>query len=160
VSDSPSAGFIFSSSKEASPYGIFGRRVDVTSWGHNNGHDRVENINGQSPSFTPNLSPDRVDVVDINVSTEPPPDAAASPADAWRARNTYEEWASYFKFRGRPSDGTSFTEIMAFTAVAIVVLAVAFIVIRRRRRRRPPSASGPTPVERAPPPVAAGRAAR
>jgi hypothetical protein len=161
VSDSPSAGFIFSSSKDEEPYGIFGRRVDVRSWGHNAQDDdgvpidRLENINGRSDT-RPNVSPDRVNVIDIDVTTEPPPPDMRSPSDAWRARNPYGDWARYFEFRGRPSDDTSFTEIAAFTGIALLVLGVAFFSIRRRRRR-PPRRPAPAAAASVPPPVVASR---
>jgi hypothetical protein len=94
VSDSPSGGFTFTSRKPAPPWGIFGRRVNVRSWGHNNGLDRLEIIDGKQIRAA-NTQPSRVNVVDRGISTSPPPAGASSPAAVWRAQHPYDSWSSY-----------------------------------------------------------------
>src|SRR5262249_40592272 len=61
--DSPSAGFIFTSRKPDPPYGVFGERVDVRSWGHKSG-DRVDYVDGEGVSA--NEDPSRISVDDLS----------------------------------------------------------------------------------------------
>jgi hypothetical protein len=94
VSDSPSGGFTFVSGKPAPPWGIFGRRANVRSWGHNNGLDRLEIIAGRQIRAA-NTEPSRVNVVDAGISTSAPPAGASSPAAVWRAQHPYDSWSTY-----------------------------------------------------------------
>jgi hypothetical protein len=91
VSDSPSSGFTFTNRKPSTPWGIFGRRVNVRSWGHNNGKDRISIINGQH-IYSGNPFPTRVNVIDHGVVTSPPAANTPSPAHGWRAVNGYDDW--------------------------------------------------------------------
>jgi hypothetical protein len=91
VSDSPSAGFTFSSVKGSQPYGVFGARRDVWSWGHNNRKDRIDNLGG-AHVYTGNTQPHRVNVIDTNVHASPPPAGMPSPPEKWRATHPYAAW--------------------------------------------------------------------
>jgi hypothetical protein len=95
VSDSPSSGFTFISSKQTQPWGVFGARNNVWSWGHNNGKDRIDFLDGQQ-RFDFNSRPDRINVRDTNVRTSAPPGGAVSPSDGWRNAHPYGSWAEVF----------------------------------------------------------------
>jgi hypothetical protein len=134
VSGSPSAGFIFTAKKSGPPRGIFGKRVDVRSWGHHNGHDRIDIVDGRS-SYTPNQSPGRIDVNDSRITKSAPPKDAMSPAAQWRAAHPYTSWTAFFDFP-EPSKSTPIVaEVIA--AVVIVGAVVAIILLQRRRRAHP-----------------------
>jgi hypothetical protein len=166
VSDSPSAGFIFTSRKPDPPLGVFGRRVNVRSWGHKNGIDRLDIVDGEH--LKPNEQPDFVDVKDVDIKTTAPPDGAESPSARWRRKNPYDSWPTFFGLPpshtpdtakpgqtppgrlGAPTvlpardDGTNAGVLVAVVAGAIVLLgALTVLVVRGRRRRRAPvQASG------------------
>jgi hypothetical protein len=91
VSDSPSAGFTFTSVKGSPPYGVFGVRRDIWSWGHNNRKDRINNLGGQH-TYSGNPQPQRINVVDTNVRAAAPPAGMPSPAAQWRSTHTYVSW--------------------------------------------------------------------
>jgi hypothetical protein len=91
VSDSPSASFTFTSRKPAAPYGVFGRRVNVRSWGANNGKDRISIVGGNQ-YYSGNPFPTRVNVIDTGIVTSPPPAGAPSPAELWRRAHSYDNW--------------------------------------------------------------------
>ncbi|MCU1429542.1 MAG: Esterase [Actinomycetia bacterium] len=91
ISNSPSGGFTFTAVKHTTPRGIFGRRVDVRSWDHHNGLDRLEIIDGRQ-LYTPNTQTSRVNVVDGGISKVAPPAGSVSPADNWRASHPYNDW--------------------------------------------------------------------
>ena len=93
VSNSPSGGFTFTAKRTVTPRGISGRRIDIRSWGHHNGLDRLEIIDGQQIR-TSNTIPSRVDVVDSGISTSAPPAGTPSPAQTWRNAHGYDDWAS------------------------------------------------------------------
>jgi hypothetical protein len=141
VSNSPSAGFIFTAKKQGQPRGIFGKRVDVRSWGHNNGHDRIDIVDGRS-SYTSNESPNRIDVVDSGIVKQPPGPGATSPAAKWRAAHAYASWPAFFDFPA-PSSGS--TPIVAELVAGLVIIGavVAIVVLRRRRKRASPGAPRP-----------------
>ena len=92
VSDSPSSSFTFTSRKPSSPYGIFSRRVNVRSWGANNGKDRITIIGGNH-YYSGNPFPTRVNVTDTGIVTAAPPVGAPSPAELWRRAHPYDSWA-------------------------------------------------------------------
>jgi hypothetical protein len=92
VSDSPSSGFTFTSRKDSAPWGLFGARVNVRSWGHNNGKDRIDIVDGKQ-YYTGNTKPSRVNVVDSNIVKSAPSDTTKNPADEWRKANPYDSWA-------------------------------------------------------------------
>jgi hypothetical protein len=109
VSDSPSAGFIFTSRKPEGERGIFGRRVRVRSWGHNieGGLDRLDIVDGEH--LEPGARSDVIDVKDVDVVTEPPEPGEESPSELWREENPYEAWPSFFGIEepaARNDDGT------------------------------------------------------
>ena len=91
VSNSPSGGFTFTSMKPSAPRGIFGTRQNVRSWGHHNGLDRLEIIDGQQIRAA-NTQPSRINVTDSGINTTSPPAGAVSPADSWRAAHPYNDW--------------------------------------------------------------------
>jgi hypothetical protein len=93
VSDSPSSGFTFTSAKSSPPYGIFGARRDIWSWGHNNGKDRIDILSGQH-LYTGNTRPDRINVIDSGVHASAPPAGMASPPARWRAAHPYSSWVA------------------------------------------------------------------
>lgn len=91
-----STGFIFNSVKLADPRGIFGQRNRVRSWGHNNGHDRQETVDGGSPTYG-QIRPGRIEVYDTDIDLTAPSDDTCSPAAVWRASdaNKSTEWRSF-----------------------------------------------------------------
>jgi hypothetical protein len=91
VSESPSAGFTFVSSRG---YGLFGARRDIWSWGHNNGKDRIDIVGGQH-FYEPNTRPDKVNVSESNVHASPPPAGAQPPSQQWRNAHPYPSWAEF-----------------------------------------------------------------
>lgn len=141
VSNSPSAGFIFTARKEKPPRGISGRRVDVRSWGHKNGHDRIDIVDGRS-SYEPNRSPGRINVRDSKITKTPPPDGAVSPAAQWRAAHPYGSWAEFFDF---PRDSSSTPIVAEIIAGAVIIGAVVAIILLRRRGRQRPLPGDPSP---------------
>jgi hypothetical protein len=92
VSHSPSGGFTFTSRKPAAPWGIFGTRTNIRSWGHNNGLDRLEIIDGRQIRDA-NTQPSRVNVVDRGIVKSAPAANEPSPAAVWRTSNPYGDWA-------------------------------------------------------------------
>jgi hypothetical protein len=137
VSNSPSAGFIFTADRKQPPWGIFGTRVDVRSWDQKAGIDRLDQVNGKA--VPANSRPGRINVVDQNVATDAPPSGAIDPAAQWRAAHPYDSWAALFGFTARPSSGGgggggNWLGIAAITAAALAVIAVVIFVLRRRRR--------------------------
>jgi hypothetical protein len=137
VSKSPSAGFTFTAKKPDAPRGISGKRIDVRSWGHKNGHDRIDIVDGR-PSFVANQSPGRIDVTDSGITKQAPPAGAMSPAAQWRSAHPYGSWAAFFDFP-EPSSGP--TPIVAEIVGGLVIIGavVAIILLRRRRRPRAPA---------------------
>jgi hypothetical protein len=131
-SGSPSVGFIFTSGKATEPRGIFGRRVRVRSWGHHAQQDRIDTIDGVR--VDPNADPRRIDIVDEQVVTTPPPPNAKSPAATWRADHPYESWPSYFGFASS-SQGTGALGIALLAAGVVALLATSFFTVFHRRRR-------------------------
>jgi hypothetical protein len=145
VSNSPSAGFIFTAKKPNAPRGIFGKRVDVRSWGHKNGHDRIDIVDGRS-SYTANRSPGRIDVSDSRITKHAPPEGTTSPAANWRVAHPYASWPAFFDF---PEPSTASTPIVAEIVAGIVIIGavVAIVVLRRRRRRHhDPLLGAPSPT--------------
>lgn len=155
VSDSPSAGFIFTSRKPDPPRGNFGTRRNVRSWGHHAGVDRVDIVGERQVS--PNSEPDVIDVNDINVVTNAPRDEADNPAAQWRARHPYDSWPSFFgrsttsedeiatqgrtpslggRAPGTPGGGGGYAVALVVGAIAAAVALLALWWGRRRRRAR------------------------
>ncbi len=99
VSNSPSAGFTFTSLLPAGRGGIFGERTDVRSWDHKNGYDRIDIVDG-AQYHDPNTQPARIDVKDTNISTTAPPAGAPSPADVWSRAHPYDSWPEVVSFLG------------------------------------------------------------
>jgi hypothetical protein len=95
VSNSPSVGFTFTSDRVRVPRGIFGTRDGVRSWGNKSGEDRTEIIDGVQYWYA-NTQPSRVNVIDTNASTTPPPPGTISPPNQWRAANPYDSWPNLF----------------------------------------------------------------
>jgi hypothetical protein len=93
VSNSPSGGFTFTSTKPTAPRGLFGTRVNIRSWGHHNGLDRLDIIDGRHIP-QPNTQPSRVNVVDSGITRSAPPAGMASPPDVWRGAHGYDSWAA------------------------------------------------------------------
>jgi hypothetical protein len=91
VSNSPSAGFTFTARKNAAPWGVFGTRTNVRSWGHNNGKDRIDIVDGRQ-YYTGNTKPSRVNVVDNGIIKSAPSDLSQNPADLWRLQHPYDNW--------------------------------------------------------------------
>jgi hypothetical protein len=91
VSNSPSSGFTFTSRKDAAPWGVFGSRVNVRSWGHNNGKDRIDIVDGRQ-YYTANTKPAKVNVADSGIVKTAPSDLSRSPAALWRAAHPYDSW--------------------------------------------------------------------
>ncbi|MCU1429544.1 MAG: hypothetical protein JWL83_3544 [Actinomycetia bacterium] len=133
VSNSPSVGFIFSSNRQTQPRGIFGRRVDVYSWGHHARADRIETIDGRRAD-QPNSQPNRINVVDEHVVNAPPPASMTSPPAAWRAAHPYRSWPQFLHLQ-HASAGSPVGFVVA-GACGAVVLATILLVARRRRKRK------------------------
>jgi hypothetical protein len=91
VSNSPSSGFTFTSRKDAAPWGVFGSRVNVRSWGHNNGKDRIDIVDGRQ-YYTANSHPAKVNVADSGIVKSAPANLSQSPAVQWRNANPYDSW--------------------------------------------------------------------
>jgi hypothetical protein len=95
-------------------------RTDIWSWGHNNGHDRIDAIHDRSGPerfLSPAVSndPSRIDVTDRNINTSAPVSASSdrefrehprNPAVVWRRAHPYESYASFLNLDLR-SSGTS-----------------------------------------------------
>jgi hypothetical protein len=94
--DSRSAGITFAAKlADGTPLTVTGSRTGIRSFGHNNGRDRIDIIDG-SVKTTPNTNPARIDVVDTNIVTEPPAPGTPSPAEVWRAAHPYTAWSELF----------------------------------------------------------------
>ncbi|MCU1426778.1 MAG: hypothetical protein JWL83_778, partial [Actinomycetia bacterium] len=91
VSGSPSSGFTFTAAKPAGSGGVFGVRDDVRSWGHKNGYDRIDIVDGVQ-YHDANAQPSRIDVTDSAISTTAPSYGMVSPADQWRAAHPLDSW--------------------------------------------------------------------
>jgi hypothetical protein len=134
-SNSPSAGFIFTANRTQPPWGIFGKRFDVRSWDHHAQVDRLDQVDGKA--VDPNSHPERINVVDQNVTTDAPPAGTKSPAAQWRDAHPYASWVTLFGLPTPSPNGTSGGEILGIVLVVVSVLAlvvVAFLTIRRRRQ--------------------------
>jgi hypothetical protein len=141
VSNSPSAGFIFTADRANPPWGIFGTRVAVRSWNHKAGIDRLDQVNGQA--VPANSHPGRINVVDQNVTTTAPPSGTQSPDAQWRAAHPYDSWVTLFGYtKPAPSGGGEWLGIAAITAAALGLIAVVVIALRRRRVRQSQMRSG------------------
>ncbi len=71
-------------------------RIDVRSWDHIGELplDRIDIVDGVV--VPAGSRPDRVDVSDRSVMTDPPPEGAENPADRWRRWHPYDSWPEYF----------------------------------------------------------------
>jgi hypothetical protein len=149
VSNSPSSAFIFNSTKDDEPRGVFGRLERVRTWDSNNDIHRLELVDGEQYEDDPNNRPDRIDVREVDVETGAPPPGDTDPADRWRARVPYDAWATTLPFdvvtvdppdTGDDGGGvTSGTAVGIAAAVVVVIAILVFFV----RRRRPPTAPPP-----------------
>jgi hypothetical protein len=148
VSNSPSAGFTFTASRGG---GIFGERRNIRSWGHTNGHDRIDQIDGRvTYDSAENREPSRIDVRDVDVVTRPPAAGAVNPAEEWRGAHPYDSWDKWFDLEparaerasappdASTSDGGSGSTVVVIVVIALVVVVAAVIVVilRTRSRRR------------------------
>jgi hypothetical protein len=153
--ESPSAGFIFTVRKPGEPRGISGERRRIRSWGHANGLDRVDHVDGER--VEPGSVPEAVDVRDYDVTTDPPPPGLDDPSTRWRRAHPYESWPEVL-FGVRAPTTTSpttaepsvpqgpeededarwpaYVAVAAGVAVAAAVLVTAWPDRRRRRRDR------------------------
>jgi hypothetical protein len=96
MSNSPSAGVQFVSSRTITPRGIFGQFNDVHIWAPKNGYARMDTVDGKV-SYTPNTVPSRIDVTQTQVVTSAPSTDTATlnaenPALQWRAAHAYDNW--------------------------------------------------------------------
>jgi hypothetical protein len=96
VSNSPSAGFQFNSSRTTTPRGIFGQLNDVRMFSEHSGYGRIDRVDGKM-YYSPNQVPSRVNVTETQVSNSAPSTDAAtlnaeSPAQQWRAAHPYDSW--------------------------------------------------------------------
>lgn len=78
--DSRSAGITFAAD---GGHTIRGRRTGILSFGHSNGRDRIDFVDGRRGP---------VDVRDDGVVTRPPAPGARSPASEWRTTHPYDSW--------------------------------------------------------------------
>jgi hypothetical protein len=96
MSNSPSAGIQFNSSRPTTPRGIFGQFNDVHIWAPKNGNARIDTVDGKS-YYTANNVPSRINVTESKVvAAAPSTDAATlnadNPAQQWRAAHPYDAW--------------------------------------------------------------------
>ncbi len=118
------------------------RRTNVRSWDHVgvNPRDRLDIIDGTQ--FEPGERPDRVDVIDVEISENAPLAGEADPATRWRRQNPYGSWSTYFGWPevepvDAPSDGSSDGSIspVILPTVAVGVVLALFALSRTLRGR-------------------------
>jgi hypothetical protein len=122
---SRSAGFIFNSQNGNQ---ITGERVNVYSWGHNNGLDRFDLVGEQEHPGGSGASTTGIDVRDVNVVRSPPPPDALDPATRWRERQPYESWRSVLPGDSGPP------ALHRIVAALVVAIAAALLWLMTRRR--------------------------